>query len=94
MSEQKPKIVMPPRKIGVREFRGNMTGVLREVRQGMSFQITSNDVVVAELRPPPVQARRRRQPGALRGMMWMAPDWDAWPDGLLDEMQGISGDDG
>ena len=74
-----------PLRIGVREFRGNMTGFLRQVRGGTSFLITSHDEVVAELRPPSVLAQPRRQPGGLQ--MWMAPDFDDWPDDMLTETE-------
>ena len=75
-----------PLRIGVREFRGNMTDFLRQARSGASFLITSHDEVVAELHPPSVQARPRRQPGGLQ--IWMAPDFDDWPDDMLAEMEG------
>ena len=75
-----------PLRVGVREFRGNMTGFLRQARNGASFLITSHDEVVAELHPPSIQTQPRRQPGGLR--MWMAPDFDDLPDDVLDEMEG------
>ncbi len=36
-----------PRRVGVREFRGDMTALLHEAQQGTSFLITSRDQVVA-----------------------------------------------
>jgi len=77
-----------PRKVGVREFRGNMTGYLRQARQGASFLITSHDEVVAEIRPPSRQERSPRRPGALRGKIWMAPDFDTLPADILLVMEG------
>lgn len=76
-----------PRRIGVREFRGNMTGFLREARQGASFLITSRDEVIAEVRPPPPAVKPRRQPGAMRGEIWMAPDFDEFPEDILAAME-------
>ncbi|MGI4955151.1 MAG: type II toxin-antitoxin system Phd/YefM family antitoxin [Janthinobacterium lividum] len=73
-------------RIGVREFRGNMTGFLRQARNGASFLITSHDEVVAELHPPSIQAQPQRQPGGLQ--MWMAPGFDDLPDDVLAEMEG------
>lgn len=75
-----------PLRIGVREFRGNMTGFLRQARNGASFLITSHDEVVAELHPPSIQAPPHRQPGGLQ--VWMAPDFDDLPDDVLAEMEG------
>jgi prevent-host-death family protein len=77
-----------PAQLGVREFRGNMTGYLRQVRQGASFLITSHGAVVAELHPPAAAARARRVPGALRGKIHMAPDFDMLPEDVLAAMEG------
>ena len=80
-----------PRRVGVREFRGNLTGFLREVRQGRSFLITSHDQVLAELRPPAPASRPRRRPGALRGCIRMAADFDTLPPDVLAAMEGEDG---
>ena len=77
-----------PEKVGVREFRENMTGFLRQARQGTSILITSHDEVVAELRPPPQSQRSPRQPGALRGKIRMAADFDTLPADVLAAMEG------
>ncbi|MEG9505386.1 MAG: prevent-host-death protein, partial [Methylorubrum extorquens] len=74
MSEAKPGDAPEPQRLGVREFRGNMAGFLRQVREGRSFLIMSRDEVLAELRPPATPPRPARQPGALRGKIRMAPD--------------------
>ena len=76
-----------PQRVGVREFRGNLTGFLRQVRQGASFLIMSRGQVLAELRPPSKTTRPRRQPGALRGKIRMAPDFDALPPDVLAAME-------
>lgn len=77
-----------PRRVGVREFRGNMTALLREAQQGASFLITSHDKVIAEVRPPPTAELPNRGLGALRGKIWMADDFDTLPDDILDAMEG------
>jgi antitoxin (DNA-binding transcriptional repressor) of toxin-antitoxin stability system len=77
-----------PEKVGVREFRENMTGFLRQGRQGTSILITSHDEVVAELRPPPQSHRSPRQPGALRGKIRMATYFDTLPADVLAAMEG------
>ena len=38
---------------------------------------------MAELRPPSPPGRL---PGAMRGKIWMADDFDTWPEGFIDEM--------
>ena len=77
-----------PRRIGVRELRGNLTSVLRQVRQGAAFLVMSRDQVLAELRPPPPDALPERKPGALRGRIRMAPDFEVLPPDLLAAMEG------
>jgi antitoxin (DNA-binding transcriptional repressor) of toxin-antitoxin stability system len=77
-----------PQRVGVREFRGNLSGFLRQARQGGSFLIMSRDQVLAEVRPPPQSERPRRRPGSLRGSIRMAPDFDALPPTVLAAMEG------
>jgi antitoxin (DNA-binding transcriptional repressor) of toxin-antitoxin stability system len=81
-SQDKPSA---PLRIGMDEFRGDMTGFLRQARNGASFLMMSHDEVVAELHPPSIQAQPRRQPGGLR--MWMASDFDDLLDDVLAEME-------
>ncbi|MBV8911774.1 MAG: prevent-host-death protein [Acetobacteraceae bacterium] len=78
-------------KVGVRELRGNLSGFLRQARQGASFLVMSHDEVVAEVRPPSELARPRRRPGALRGKIRMAPDFDHTPADLIAAMEGEEG---
>ena len=77
-----------PQRVGVREFRGNLTGFLRQARQGRSFLVMSRDQVLAEVGPPPPATRPRRRPGALRGKIHIAPDFDALPPDILTAMEG------
>ena len=77
-----------PQRVGVREFRGNLTEFLRQARQGRSFLVMSRDQVLAEVGPPRPEVRPRRKPGALRGKIRMAPDFDALPSDVLAAMEG------
>lgn len=70
------------RRVELADFQDNMAGFLHEARQGASFLIVSQDEVLAELRPPPP----RRLLGAMRGKIWMADDFDTWPEGFIEEM--------
>ena len=90
MSELEDKTA-PMRRIGVREFRANMTDVLRQARKGSSFLITSREEVLAEIRPPSRSVQPRRQPGALRGKIHMAADFDALPPDVLAAMENEAG---
>jgi len=76
------------KRIGVREFRGNFSGFMRQVRQGSSFIVTSRDQVVAIIHPPEPPKRPQRHPGTLRGKIRMAPDFDTLPRDLLAAMEG------
>ena len=82
---------MPPTRVGVREFRENLTDYLRQARQGASFLITSHDQVVAELCPPPQSQLSPRQPGILRGRIRMAADFYTLPPDVLGAMEGEGG---
>ena len=88
MAQSEQAKTVEPRRIGVREFRGNLTGFLRQAKQGASFLITSHDEVVAEIHPPSKSERAWRQPGALEGKIWMAPDFDMLPPEILAAMEG------
>ena len=74
-------------RVGVRELRGNLTRYLREVRQGTAVLITSHDAVIAEIHPPSPALRPARQPGALRGQIRMADDFDILPADVLAAME-------
>lgn len=80
-----------PQRVGVREFRGNLTAFLRQARQGRSFVVTSHDEVLAEIHPPSKIVRSRRRPGALRGQIHMAPDFDVLPPDVLAAIEGEDG---
>ena len=90
MAKQENTMSQPPRRIGVREFRGNFSGFMRQVRHGSSFVVTSRNEVVAIIQPPQ-SLPPRRQAGTLRGRIKMAPDFDAMPPGLLATMEGEEG---
>jgi antitoxin (DNA-binding transcriptional repressor) of toxin-antitoxin stability system len=77
-----------PRRVGVREFRRNLATFLRQAREGCSFLVMSRDQVLAKVGPPPPAVRSRRRPGALRGKIWMAPDFDVLPPDVLAAMEG------
>ncbi|WP_394998849.1 type II toxin-antitoxin system Phd/YefM family antitoxin [Sphingomonas sp.] len=77
-----------PTRIGVRELRANLSGLLRKARNGESFIVMSRDVVVAQINPPTPDPAKRRVAGALKGQIWIADDFDSWPDDFLDAMEG------
>jgi antitoxin (DNA-binding transcriptional repressor) of toxin-antitoxin stability system len=72
-----------PQRIGVRTFRGNLDAVLRAAQKGASFLVTARGEVLAEIRPPEHAIRTVRRPGALRGRIHMAHDFDTLPQEVL-----------
>ena len=79
---------MTATRIGVRELRANLSGLLRKARHGERFIVMSRNVVVAEIHPPAADPPKRRVPGALKGQIWMADDFDELPQDILDAMEG------
>jgi antitoxin (DNA-binding transcriptional repressor) of toxin-antitoxin stability system len=75
-------------RIGVRELRANLSGLLRQARQGTSFLVTSRNEVIAEIRPPSGAERPPWSPGMLKGKIRMAEDFDVLPDEVLSTMEG------
>lgn len=78
----------PPQRIGVREFRANLSEFLRQAQQGRSFLVMARDEVLAEVGPPSPAMRPPRRPGALRGKIRIAPDFDVFPADVLAAMEG------
>ena len=90
------------RRVEMADSRDDMAGYLRQGRDGASFLITSDNGLMAELRPPPPEAEAKPEPiaatpepaleppcrlvGSMRGKIWMADDWDTWPEGFIEEM--------
>jgi prevent-host-death family protein len=77
--------------VSVREFRANLPGLLRKVRQGESIVVTSHGQVVARVVPPGPMPDAPRPFGLLKGMIEMAPDFDEMPDDLIAAMEGSVG---
>ncbi len=78
---------LPEIRVGVRELRGNLTRYLREARGGHAIIVTAHDEVIAEIRPPSLALQPQRRPGALRGRIRIADDFDELPAELLATME-------
>ena len=74
-------------RVGMRELRGNLTRYLRKARLGTVVLITFRDAVIAEIHPSSLVLRPARQPGALKGRIRMADDFDILPAGVLAVME-------
>lgn len=79
-----------PIRVGVRELRERLGDYLRQAKGGSRILIVSRGKSVAELvapsEPASSEAKPPRRLGALRGKVWMAEDWDEWPEGFIDAM--------
>ncbi len=89
MADREKTPTHPAKRIGVREFRGNFSGFMRQVQHGASFIVTSRDEAVAIIQPPEAAVGPRRQPGGLRGKIRMAPDFDILPSEILATMESV-----
>ncbi len=68
--------------VDVHEAKTDLLGLIDKVKAGEEIIITSGDTEV-QLVPKTKKketAKKFRQPGALRGQIWMADDFDEWPD--------------
>ena len=74
------------RRVGVREFRGNLTSFLKQVQDGQRFILMSHHKVVAEIGPPSGEIAVRK-PGALRGRIKVSEDFDSLPPDVLKAME-------
>ena len=86
MAEPRPDY-SSPRRVGAREFRDNLASFLRQVEEGQRFLLTSHHKIIAEIGPPSTDVAVRR-PGALRGKIKLADDFDAPPADVLNAMEG------
>lgn len=78
-----------PIKVGVREFRARLSDYLHQAQEGARFTIVSRGKAIAELGAPAVAPAEpgRRVLGAMRGEIWMAEDWDTWPEDVLESFE-------
>ena len=74
-------------RVGVRELRGNLTHYLRSASEGSAILVTSHDAVIAEIHQPRAERLRPRQPGALKGKIWIADDFDELPEDVSPAME-------
>jgi antitoxin (DNA-binding transcriptional repressor) of toxin-antitoxin stability system len=85
-------MVQPPKdkqiQVGIRELRANLSGLLRQARQGTSIFVMSRNEVIAEIRPPSGIERPQRVPGMLKGKIRLEEDFDLLPDDVLSAMEG------
>ncbi len=70
--------------VNVREAKARLSELLDRVAAGEQVTIRRRNDIVARLVPPPA----RRQPGRLKGKVWIAPDFDETPEDVIEMMEG------
>jgi antitoxin (DNA-binding transcriptional repressor) of toxin-antitoxin stability system len=70
--------------ITLQQAQSHLTEIIEKLSPGEEVIITRDDRPVATIRAtPPLAPRKQRQLGTLRGsVIYMAPDFDAIPDGF------------
>jgi antitoxin (DNA-binding transcriptional repressor) of toxin-antitoxin stability system len=68
--------------VGVRDLRAKLSHYLRMVAEGGRVVVMQRGKPVAELGAPKSDDSRRK-PGTMKGEIWMAEDFDEWPEDIL-----------
>lgn len=75
------------KQVGVRELRANLSTLLRDAQSGCFIRVVSRGEVVAQIGPPEEVKRKPREFGTLRGQIWVADDFDQWPEDILESFE-------
>ena len=67
--------------MNIHEAKTNFSKLVAEAEEGREVVITRAGKPVAKL--VPLRAPGRRHPGAMRGLIWIAPDFDRPDDEIL-----------
>lgn len=71
--------------VSIQEAQADLLGLIRRLPPGDVLVLTADDQPVAKVIPTPT--RKPRTPGTLRGtVLYMAPDFDATPEGFEEYM--------
>lgn len=83
------------KKVNIHEAKTHFSRLIEEVNAGEEIIISKAGKPVAKLVPLSDQDRPERKPGALKGKIWIAEDFDApLPDDVLNSFYGSSVDEG
>lgn len=64
------------------EAKTNLSKLIAAAERGEPVEIRRGKTPVARLVPVPLSDKPLRQPGAFRGQMKIADDFDTWPDDI------------
>lgn len=83
-----PKPHKASARVGIRDFRSNLSGFIKRAHDGQIIELTSRDEVVAEVHPAAKAATDApRKAGALKGKIRISPDFDEMPSELIDAFE-------
>jgi antitoxin (DNA-binding transcriptional repressor) of toxin-antitoxin stability system len=68
--------------VGVRDLRAKLSHYLRVVAEGGRIVVMQRGRPIAEIGAPEAD-KPRRTPGTMKGEIWMAEDFDEWPEDIL-----------
>ncbi len=74
--------------VNVAEAKAHLSELLRRVERGEEIWIGRYGRLVAKLVPPEAPIKLRRTPGAWKGKVWMAEDFDAADEELAQLLEG------
>lgn len=63
-----------PRKYSVSEAKANFSEMIRQAEAGEDIVITRHGKIIAEIKPR--ASERKSLLGALKGQIWLSPDFD------------------
>ncbi|MBA2918579.1 MULTISPECIES: type II toxin-antitoxin system Phd/YefM family antitoxin [Sphingomonas] len=69
--------------VGVRDLRAKLSHYLRVVAEGGRVVVMQRGKPIAQLGAPTLDDGVRRTPGTMKGEIWMAEDFDEWPEDIL-----------
>ncbi len=63
--------------VTLEEAASQLESLVKEAATGEEITITDGEIPLAKIVAAQAPKRQPRQPGSARGMIWMAPDFDA-----------------
>ncbi len=75
--------LLPASSYSIGEAKTQLSKLIREAERGQEVVLCRGDQPVARIvRVAPDAPTIKREPGSMRGKIWMADDWDEWPEDI------------
>ncbi|MDQ3092448.1 MAG: type II toxin-antitoxin system Phd/YefM family antitoxin [Actinomycetota bacterium] len=69
------------------EAKTQLSRLIREAQSGEEVVLRRGDQPVARIVPVAAETLSvKREPGSMRGQIWMADDWDEWPEDIAEAL--------